>query len=150
LEKTGLQFFSCCFEEYGAAVDQYQAHLLMQANYSELPSLFKISQASVRRKIESLLDQFEQEVNTLYPELKSISQWKIRHVAAYSTAQGPGTVGSCRPPMEVPGIKNLYHIGDTIREARGMGMQAASHTAIQCVGKIMSLSKQGYAGRQVP
>jgi hypothetical protein len=83
-------------------------HLLMQADYSELPRLFKISQVSARRKIENLLDLFEQEVNSLYPELNNISPWKIRHVAAYSTAQGPRKVGSYSPPMELPGIKNLY------------------------------------------
>ena len=137
LKKTGFEFFSCCFPEYGAQVLQFQVHFLMQANYSELPNLFHYSQASIRRKIENMFGLFEEEVNSLYPELQEITQWKIRHAAAYSIAQSPGSVGDSRPPMEVPGIENLYLIGDTIREARGMGMQAAGRAAMDCVEKIL-------------
>jgi hypothetical protein len=38
--------------------------------------------------------------------------------------------------MRTP-IENLYLINDSVREARGMGLQAVAHTALLCADEIL-------------
>ncbi len=119
---------------YGDAAGQHQFHALYQAHYDEMPDLFLRRDAKTRNKIRNLLDLLEKDTFEIYPELKGNYHWKIPHVEIYNIAQSPGLVGSKRPSMKPPGVKNLYLASYSVQEARGVGMQAIARCA-RCVAE---------------
>lgn len=129
----------CQFPTYGESVGQYQIHFLMQGNYYELPKVFQYRRAKTRRQIRKQLDLYEEDIRELFPELEQRSLWKVRQAAVYSLALAPGLVGRYRPSMKPPGVRNLYIVSDTTREARGVGMQATARAALVCADEILRL-----------
>jgi phytoene dehydrogenase-like protein len=101
-----------------------------------MPDIFEMEQAINRRKVRELLQLFEEDVYEVLPYLKENIEWKVPYTAIFSVAHAPGQVGRFRPSMRTP-VENLYLINDSVRESRGMGLQAVAHTAILCADQIL-------------
>ncbi len=129
LPKSGHTGVFIYMPSYGDEAEQHQFHALYQAHYDEMPDLFQRNKAKVRREIRDMLHLLEQDTFELYPDLKDNYVWKLPHVEVYNIAQSPGLVGSKRPSMVPPGVENLYLVSYSMREARGVGMQAIANCA---------------------
>ena len=137
LPRSQIVGYFMWFPTYGESVGQYQVHFFTQGLWDELPSVFQMNRARTRRQIATLLDLFEEDIEELFPDLKKHSLWKVRQASAYSISQAPSLVGKFRPQIQVPGVDNLYLVSDTVREARGPGMQAVANAVLQCADLIL-------------
>ncbi len=106
-----------------------------QTHWNEMPNLFEMDQAVTRRKVRELLALFEEDVYEVLPEIKENLEWKVPYTSVFSLAHAPGQVGQYRPGMHTP-VQNLYLINDSVKESRGMGLQAVAHTALLMVDEI--------------
>ncbi len=106
-----------------------------QTHWNEMPNLFEMDQAVTRRKVRELLALFEEDVYEVLPELKENIVWKVPYTSVFSLAHAPGQVGQYRPSMRTP-VNNLYLINDSVKESRGMGLQAVAHTALLMAKEI--------------
>lgn len=124
---------------YGDAAGEFHSEFFIQGNYNEIPDLLNLKDAGTMRAVRQLLADFEEDLLEFYPELKTNPNWKmLSHVEPYSVVQSAGYVGKSRPASgKVPGVNNFYLSSADLREARGMGMQAAAKSAIHCVDKIL-------------
>ena len=102
---------------------------LFQTHWNEMPNLFEMDQAITRKKVRELLALFEEDVYEVLPEIKENLVWKVPYTSVFSLAHAPGQVGQYRPSMRTP-VNNLYLINDSVKESRGMGLQAVAHTAL--------------------
>ena len=107
-----------------------------QTHWNEMPNLFEMDQAITRRKVRELLALFEEDVYEVLPEIKENLEWKVPYAEIFSVAHAPGQVGQFRPSMHTP-VPNLYLNNDSVRESRGMGIQAVAHTSLLIAREIL-------------
>ncbi len=139
MPESGFSHISFPMPSYGEKVQQYQYHVSYQGHWFEMPDLFNRKNAVVKRNVRETIRMLERESLLLYPELKSGYHWKVAHAGAYGIAQSPGLVGSKRPSMVPPGIKDLYIVSGTVQEARGISMSA--------IGKCAAMAAEAILGR---
>jgi hypothetical protein len=106
-----------------------------QLHWYEHPYLLDQRSAENRRKTRAFLRDFEDEVLELFPEVVPTIRWRMPNIAPFSIAQAPGLVGDVRPSWITP-IPHLYLVGNQVREARGIGHDAAAHVAIACANHL--------------
>lgn len=125
---------------YGDHAGQFQFHVSYQGHYDEMPDLLQPGKASVRRKARELIAMLERESVELFPSLEKGWRWRVAHAGVYGIAQSPGFVGYKRPSMRVPGLRNLFLVSNTVREARGISMSAVGKCARMAAEAILAES----------
>jgi len=125
------------FSTYGESTGMYNLSVLVQASWDQLPSLLETSDAKVRADIDKWFELFEQDIDELFPELKSHTVWKMRQAATYNIAEVPGYVGSHRPGIKPPRVKNLFLCSDTLKDSRMGGTQGAAISMALCADAIL-------------
>jgi phytoene dehydrogenase-like protein len=138
LPRSGFSGIFFPMPTYGDGAGQFQFHVSYQGHYDEMPDLLRSSRASVRRKAREIIAMLEQESVELYPALKKGWRWRVAHAGVYGIAQSPGFVGYKRPSMRVPGVRNLFLVSNTVREARGISMSAVGKCARMAAEAILS------------
>lgn len=92
--------------------------------------------------LKKKFEEFDQEMDILYPNLKKHLIWKKRNlVLDYNVIQKPGLVGAHRPDNKVPNIEGLWLAGDTVR-SRQIGVDRAARCAMTVV--------EGVLGHRIP
>jgi hypothetical protein len=123
-------------QSYGDQAGQIQVNLCIQGGYGDLPDLSELEWARNRRAVRHVLDGLLADAKELLPGLAEATRWEIRTAAVYGLSESPGISGLHRPPMVAPGIRNLFLASDTVREARGIGMQAAASVSLNLVERL--------------
>lgn len=123
-------------QSYGAARGQHQLMFAVQGLWGELPNPFS-SDGRTKRQVRDFLDLLEKDIADLFPDLRQHTLWRVRQASIYSLAETPGTIGSHRPGVQPPGVANLYFVGDTLKESKLTGTQAAAATALKCADLIL-------------
>lgn len=116
---------------YGDKAGQTQVNLCIQGSYQDLPDLSQLEWARTRRAVRRVLDSLMEDSRELLPGLEKALRWEVRTAAVYGLSESPGIAGRHRPPMTLPGVRNLFLASDTVRDARGVGMQAAASVALK-------------------
>jgi phytoene dehydrogenase-like protein len=138
LPESGFSGIFFPMPTYGDAVNQYQFHVSYQGHYDEMPDLFQRNRARVKREIRDTIDMLERESVQLFPKLKGAHHWRVAHAGVYGIAQSPGFVGSKRPSMRPPHVKNLFLVSNTVSEARGVSTQGVAKCARRATDAILS------------
>ncbi len=83
--------------------------------------------------------KFWETVKIMFPEIEENLVWKYdgRIVGIDGLGRSPGLTGKYRPPVFLSGVPGLYFAGDCYT-GRGVGMNAASNSAMLCAEKILS------------
>jgi phytoene dehydrogenase-like protein len=83
------------------------------------------------------LDKFWDTVKKMFPDVEENLVWKVdgHYVGIDGLGRSPGLTGKYRLPVAMPGMKGLYFAGDCYT-GRGVGMNAASNSAMICFDKI--------------
>jgi hypothetical protein len=121
---------------YGDAVKEVQVNLVLQGHYGDLPDLSEWRWAKTRRAVRRFLDLLEEDARELIPGLAEATKWRVRHAAVLGLAESPGLSWRHRPSMVPPGIQGLYLLSDTVREARGLGMQSVAKASLVLVERL--------------
>lgn len=85
------------------------------------------------------LAKFWDVLHVMFPGFEDTVVWKYDGylVGIDGLARSPGLTGKLRPPVYMEQIPGLYFAGDCYT-GRGVGMNAASNSAMICAGKILS------------
>ena len=95
-----------------------------------------------RRRLASLLANFEADMEELYPVL-SHSTFRVRHVVTnFGLKARPGLVGAMRPHNVVPGLEGLFVGGDTFR-SRSVGIDRAARSGLTCAELVLGQRVSG-------
>ena len=113
-----------------------QVNLCIQGGYGDLPDLSELEWARNRRAVRCVLDNLMEDGKELLPGLAGATRWEVRTAAVYGLSESPGISGRHRPPMVPPGIRNLFLVSDTVRDACGIGMQAAASVSLKLVDRL--------------
>ncbi len=108
-----------------------------QLHWYEHPYLLDQRKATNRAKTRAFLQAFEEAAFEIFPEVMPTIVTRIPNIAPFSIAQAPGLVGRIRPSWRTP-IANFWLVGNNVREARGIGHDAAAHVALQCADHILA------------
>lgn len=139
LPRTGL---GACFlfapPSFAESAGEYQGMFWLQTHWDECPNLFEANEAKDRVFLRKIFDNFEEDIKELFPDFEKHCKWKVRHLDTFSIARAPGLTSRHRPSVKPPGIENLYIVGDTVREARGSGMEAGARAALNLVDNVLS------------
>jgi phytoene dehydrogenase-like protein len=75
----------------------------------------------------------------MFPGFEETVVWKFDgfYVGIDGLARSPGMTGKLRPPVFMKEVPGLYFAGDCYT-GRGVGMNAASNSAMICAGKILA------------
>ncbi|MEW6443908.1 MAG: FAD-dependent oxidoreductase [bacterium] len=136
LPRTGTYGIFFQHQSYGDKAGQTQVNLCIQGSYQDLPDLSELEWARTRRAVRHVLDNLMEDGRELLPGLAQATRWEVRTAAAYGLSESPGISGRHRPSMVPPGIQNLFMASDTVREARGVGMQAAASVALSLMERL--------------
>ncbi len=140
LPRLGMPGMWLPMPSYGEAVNQYQLTLIAQGNWDELPNLLGESRkARVRRKANEILDNFYLDSMELIPNLNESSLWRLNQAGAYNIAYTPDLRGK-KVSMEPPGVRNLYLVSDTVREAKATsGFEGCASVALHCAERVLGV-----------
>jgi phytoene dehydrogenase-like protein len=85
------------------------------------------------------LDKFWEAIKKMFPGFEEDVVWKVaaHYVGIDGLGRSPGLTGKYRLPVAMPGMKGLYFAGDCYT-GRGVGMNAASNSAMICFDRIRS------------
>ncbi|HLN06203.1 MAG TPA: FAD-dependent oxidoreductase [Acidimicrobiales bacterium] len=98
-----------------------------------------------RRKLASMFDSFEADMEELYPVLGS-SHFRVRHlITNFGTKARPGLVGAMRPHNIVPGVEGLFAGGDMFR-GRSVGIDRAARSGLTCAELVLGRRVSGLEG----
>ncbi len=88
---------------------------------------------------EASLAKFWEVLNVMFPGFEETVVWKFDGflVGIDGLARSPGMTGKLRPPVFLKDVPGLYFAGDCYT-GRGVGMNAASNSAMICAGKILT------------
>lgn len=136
LPRTGTYGIFFQHQSYGDRAGQTQVNLCIQGSYQDLPDLSELEWARTRRAVRRILDNLMEDSRELLPGLEKATRWEVRTAAVYGLSESPGISGRHRPPMTVPGVRDLFLASDTVRDARGVGMQAAASVALKLVQRL--------------
>ncbi len=126
LPRAGLFGIFFQHKSYGDEVDEIQVNFVLQGNHTDLPDLSQWHLAKTRRTVRHFLDLLDEDIREIIPGLAEADKWRLRHAAFFGLAESPYLAGYHRPSIVPPGIKNLYLVGDTVAEARGLGIQTSA------------------------
>ncbi|MBT7698301.1 MAG: NAD(P)/FAD-dependent oxidoreductase [Desulfobacterales bacterium] len=123
-------------QSYGDKAGEIQVNLVIQGNYDDLPDLTELQWAKNRREVRKILDGLEKDGIEQIPGLKDAAKWQVRTAGIFGLTESPAMTGMHRPTMTPPEVKNLYIVSDTIREAKGLGIQAIAHASEALIKKV--------------
>ena len=88
---------------------------------------------------EKTLTAFWEIVKKMFPNVEADLVWRQDAfiVGIDGLARSPGMTGKLRPPVHLPEVPGLYFAGDCYT-GRGVGMNAASNSAMICADSIIS------------
>ena len=136
LPRTGTYGIFFQHQSYGDKAGEIQVNLCIQGSYDDLPDLTQWEWAKIRRDARQVLDRLMEDAKEMIPGLAQAKKWEIRTAAVYGLSESPGITGQHKPPMEPPCVQNLYMVSDTVREARGVGIQAAACACLKLMERL--------------
>ena len=88
---------------------------------------------------EVSLARFWDVLHVMFPGFEETVVWKFDgfYVGIDGLARSPGLTGKLRPPVFMAEVPGLYFAGDCYT-GRGVGMNAASNSAMLCAGKVLA------------
>ena len=142
LPRTGTYGIFFQHQSYGDKANEIQVNLCIQGGYDDLPDLSEWQWAKTRRDVRRVLDGLLEDAKEMIPGLAQARKWEVRTAAVYGLSESPGIAGRHRPPMVPPGVQNLYMVSDTVREARGVGIQASACACLKLMEELSLADRQ--------
>ncbi|MFC1825753.1 hypothetical protein ACFL9T_23860, partial [Thermodesulfobacteriota bacterium] len=136
LPRTGEVGIFFQHQSYGDQAGETQVNIVIQGNYNDLPDLSTWQQAKTRREVRRILNLLDEDAKELIPGLAEATKWKIKQASVFGITEAPGNTCHHRPSMIPPDIENLYLVSDSVREARGLGLQSVAGIALKMVDEL--------------
>ncbi len=137
--RTGLPGFGYLHSELDSGTAPEGEHLFVCGVACDLATVRD------RRDLARLMEDFEADIEEMYPALKS-SSWRVRHVIRnFGFKARPGLVGAMRPQNEVPEVEGLVLAGDTYR-GRSVGLDRAARSGLTAAELVLGRRVIGLEG----
>jgi phytoene dehydrogenase-like protein len=137
--RTGLPGFGYLHSSLDPGTAPEGEHLFVCGIACDLPDV------SDRLRLARLMADFEQDMEEMYPAVKT-SKWRVRHVITnFGLKARPGLVGALRPHNVVPGVEGLLMGGDTFR-SRSVGIDRAARSGLTCAELVLGQRVSGLDG----
>ena len=100
--------------------------------------LHKYDRGRDKEFVREKFEEFEQEVEIMWPGLKNPVFKRRTYVfdPSFGVIQKPGLVGKFRPHWKAPNIEGLYFASETF-QSRGIGIDRAARAGLSCVEDIL-------------
>lgn len=137
--KSRLNIWAHVMPGYGGKTGEVQVVFWFLGSYYDYPtSIGEASDPELRRQLKATFAVCEQDIDTFFPNWREHLVWKTYHWGPFGLAAMPGVRGTqAAPTIEVPEVKNLYLVNESVREARGITIQALARCARLCTERIL-------------
>jgi hypothetical protein len=116
--------------EYSDDSRQYEATFWIQMGWWDKPDLFRLREASHKAALRKLFEDWEEEIEQLFPGIVSKAHWRLRSFGPATIAETPGNVGRNLIDIKAEGVDGLYLIGERTSAAKVMGVYGAAQVAL--------------------
>jgi hypothetical protein len=126
---TSLRYF----EDEG----QYEVSFWLQLGWWEKPNFFEMRKASHKSALKKLFEDWEADIEILFPEVVENALWKIRSFGPATLMETPGYVGRTLVDVEAEGVEGLYLVGERTNAAKIMGVYGSAQAALRACDLIL-------------
>ncbi|MFA4835905.1 MAG: FAD-dependent oxidoreductase [Dehalococcoidia bacterium] len=142
--ESGLSIWGHIMHDYSGDSSKPQVVFWFMGNYDDYPTrIVEASNPQARKDLKELFAVQERDLDRFFPGWNENLAWKTYHFGPFGLAAMPGVRGSqAAPTMKVPEVKNLYLLNESIREARGITIQAVARAAEICRDRILAAENQ--------
>jgi hypothetical protein len=123
--------------EFSDDAGQYETTFWMQLGWWEKPNIFQMREASHRVALYRLFDDWEKDVQALFPGVVEKAQWRHRSFGPATLIETPGNVGRNLIDVKAEGVDGLYLIGERTSAAKVMGVYGSAQAALEAHRLIM-------------
>lgn len=116
---------------------QYETTFWIQLGWWEKPDIFRMREASHKKALLALFDDWEQDIRALFPGVVEKAHWRHRSFGPATIAETPGFVGQSLPDIRAEGVDGLYLVGERTSAARVMGVYGSAHVALEACQMIL-------------
>lgn len=124
--------------EYSDDTSKYEATFWIQTGWWDKPDIFQIKEASHKAALRKLFDDWEEEIEQLFPGIVSKAEWRLRSFGPATIVETPGNVGRNLIDIKAEGIDGLYLIGERTSQAKVMGVYGAAQVALAANDAILN------------
>jgi phytoene dehydrogenase-like protein len=116
---------------------RYQVSCWMQLGWWEKPNFHEMWRASHKVALERLFEDFEADVEALFPAVVENALWKVRSFGPSTLMETPGNVGRTLVDIEAEGVEGLYLVGERTNAAKVMGVYGSAQAALRACDLIL-------------
>ena len=124
--------------EFMDDANQYEVTFWIQTGWWEKPDIFQMRKASHKQALLQLFDEWEEEIEELFPGIVKQAHWRHRSFGPATIAETPGHVGRNLPDIPAEGVDGLYLIGERTRAAKVMGVYGSAQVALEASSLILN------------
>jgi len=124
--------------EYSDDVNRYEATFWIQMGWWDKPNMVDIREASNKVAMKKLFEDWEVEIEQLFPGIVSKSHWRLRSFGPATIIETPGNVGRNLIDIRAEGIDGLYLIGERTNAAKVMGVYGSAQVALAACDMIVN------------
>jgi hypothetical protein len=121
------------FEDEG----RYEVSFWMQIGWWDKPNFFEVRKASHKAALKKLFEDFEADIEILFPEVVENALWKVRSFGPSTLIETPGNVGRTLVDVEAEGVEGLYLVGERTNAAKVMGVYGSAQAALLACDLIL-------------
>jgi hypothetical protein len=123
--------------EFSDDAGQYETTFWIQLGWWEKPDIFRMREASHKKALLKLFDDWEQDIRALFPGVVEKAHWRHRSFGPATIAETPGFVGHNLVDIRAEGVEGLYLVGERTSAARVMGVYGSAHVALEACQMIL-------------
>lgn len=127
----------------------YEVSFWMQLGWWDKPNLHDLRQASHKIALRRLFEDWERDIDVLFPEVLPAARWKVRSFGPATIIETPGNVGDKLIDIKAEGVGGLYLVGERTSAAKVMGVYGSAQTALAAADQILA-ELDGTPASQVP
>ena len=123
--------------EFSDDSNQYETTFWIQTGWWEKPNLFQMKEASHKVALLQLFDDWEKDIQELFPGVVEKAHWRHRSFGPATIAETPGFVGRNLIDIRAEGVDGLYLIGERTSAAKVMGVYGSAQVALEASQMIL-------------
>ena len=116
---------------------QYEVSFWIQLGWWDKPNLFELRRASHKAALQRLFEDWEADIEVLFPGLLKSALWKLRSFGPATLIETPGNVGQNLVDIRAEGVEGLYLVGERTSAAKVMGVYGSAQTALRAAELIL-------------
>jgi hypothetical protein len=123
--------------EFSDDSNEYETTFWIQTGWWEKPNIFQLREASHKIALHKLFDDWEKDVQQLFPGVVEKAHWRHRSFGPATLIETPGNVGRNLIDIRAEGVDGLYLIGERTSAAKVMGVYGSAQVALEASRLIL-------------